>query len=86
MLGLVVGRWWAIPAAIVGWLLFVLVAVPLAWGHSTNVTLEPGILLWIKIVVAAVAWLGVGLTGALCFIGIMVRRAHDLSRGVDPLV
>lgn len=85
VLGLIVGRWWAIPAAMVGWLLFVRVLLPLTWGHS-NVRLEAGIRTWIENIYAAVTWLGVGLTGALCFIGIVSRRARDISRGLDPLI
>ena len=85
VLGASVGRWWAIPAAMVGWLLFVRVVLPLTWGQS-NVTLEPGIHTWLENVYAAVTWFGVGLTAALCFIGIVVRRARDLSRGLDTLI
>jgi hypothetical protein len=85
MLGLLVGHWWAIPAAMVAWLLFVRIVLPLTWGES-NVTLEPGIRTWLENVYAAVTWLGIGLTGALCFIGIVARRARDVSRGLDPLV
>ena len=84
-LGFVIGRWWAIAAAIIGWLLFVRLVLPLTWGDS-NVKLEPGIQTWIHNVYAAVTWLGVGLSGALCFIGIVFRRAVDFSRGLEPRI
>jgi hypothetical protein len=84
-IGVVLGRWWAIAAAIVLWLLFFRVLLPLTWAPS-NVTLEPGIQTWIENVYAVVTLLGAGLSGALCFIGLVVRRAIDVSRGLEPRI
>jgi hypothetical protein len=33
LFGLLIGRWWTVPLAAVGWAVLVLVAVPISLGH-----------------------------------------------------
>jgi hypothetical protein len=84
-LGFLIGRWWAIAAAIILWVLYLRVLLPLRWSMS-GPGLEPGIRTWIENIYAVVTWLGAGLSAALCFIGLVFRRARDVSRGREPLI
>jgi hypothetical protein len=82
-IGVAAGRWWAIAAAVALWLVCFLVLLPLTWATG-GVGLEPGIQAWLATVYVVVTFLGAGLSAALCFIGLVVRRAIDMSRGLQP--